>query len=53
MYQMSLLDCLINWRRKSICNLWYLERNVSDKEKMVREIGEFVRGMKVAVSGDF
>ncbi len=26
-----------------------IERNLSDKEKMVREIGEFVRGMKDAV----
>ena len=28
-----------------------IERNLSDKEKMVFEIGEFVRGMKDAVRG--
>ncbi len=30
-----------------------IERNLSDKEKMVEEIGEFVRGMKDAVCGNF
>ena len=28
-----------------------IERNVSDKKKMILEIGEFVRGMKDAVRG--